>query len=179
MSANQVITNSDPYTKTSSCAFWIEKEDGSYKWQTTKTTKKFNQVLGEWLTESEEVSEQTPTELGLIREATVNILVLKEYPSMDELDGKIRVWFKIPATFKIPNTQGDNLYFRHSEGRLFLINCYPSMPQACEVGFTSCENYSYKEGKAVKLTIKQAQELAKTTKYVYSKQINGEYVTVV
>jgi hypothetical protein len=176
---NQIIAKDDPYTKVSSWAFWVQKEDGSYKWQTTKITKKFNQVLGEWLTESEEITEQSPEEIGLVREATVNVLVLKTYPSMDDINGEIKIWFRIPVTFKIPSTQGDNIWLKHDNGRLFLINCYPECPQAMEVAFCSCENYSYREGRAVRLTLKQAQELSKTTKLVFSKQINGEFVKVV
>ncbi len=175
---NQTNVKNDPYTKVTTFGEWVNSDSG-YKWRTKKFTRRYIANLGIWQDESEEVKEQSPEEIGLVRSANINILYLKEIESLDSIDGKIRTWFKVPVQVKINPNMENNLWLKHSEGRLFLINCDPDLPQAIEIGLQNCENYTTKEGKAVKLTPKQAQELAKTTHYVFQRKINNEYVYTV
>jgi hypothetical protein len=168
--------NKDMLTKVSTFGGWIQKEDG-YKWELKRIVRKWNIALGQWLDDSEEIIEQSPEEIGLVRETTVNVLFLKEIPSMDELDGKIKIWFLIPHKFSINKNQGMNLWLRHDNGKLFLLDVHYG--QCLEIPFENNANITMKKLKAVRLTVEKAKALAKSTKYVYTKEINGEYVTTV
>jgi len=169
--------NKDMLTKVSTFGGWIQKDDGSYKWELKRITRKYNQYLGSWLDDSEEITEQSPEEIGLLRETIVNVLFLKEYPSMDELDGKIKIWFLIPHKFSINKNDGMNLWLRHDNGKLFLLDVHHG--QCLEVPFENNANLTMKKQKPIRLTVEKAKALAKMTKYVYTKEINGEYVTTV
>lgn len=182
MSDNQTNNNSptkNPLEKIVSFGSWAYNNNQEIVWRTKKTLRRYSTIFGNWEDIEETTTEQKPEDIGLVRSANINILYLKEIESLDTLEGKRRIWFRIPVLVRINPNMENNLWLKHSDGRLFLINCDPDLPQAIEIGFQNSENYSIKEGHAVKLTLKQAQELAKTTHYCFSRKINGEYVTVV
>jgi hypothetical protein len=107
---------------------------------------------------------------------------MKEYPSRENFDEVERVWFKMPITFTVNSNQTSNLMLKHCEGKLFITSIDPDCLMTMPVGFTSNDNLSVKNGKAVKCEPSEALQIYRETgsKYVFSKTMaDGSFAVTV
>ncbi len=145
---------------------WIRKNDGSYRW----TEKDLSDVI---------ISEKTPQEAGLTREAIITVLFMKEFPSRDEIDEIERVWFSQEIEIKVKSDQSQNIWLLADNGRLYLKDIADS-GSCMPIVFESTPNYTMRKlGKAQKIDAEEAMEIAKTSRYIFSKMIGENYAVTV
>jgi hypothetical protein len=171
---NQKAT-ADPYTKTSRFGSWKRKPDNSIVWEEIKTVEKFNLHLKAWLPEPQTIIEFTPESMGLSRNAVIDIIFIKSYPSREDFDETENVIFHTQYQYQIRNDQTENIMLKKSEGKLFCISIDPEFGMCAAVGFESNENYSIKKTKPVRIDPAKGKEIAKTTKYIFAKQLGEDF----
>jgi hypothetical protein len=170
----------DPYTKVTKIGTWIKHHDGSYAWQITEIKSVWNFDLRTFIEQEPTVTEKTPEEMGLTRQATITVLFLKEYPSRETFDEVERVWFKMPITFTVNSSQGSNLMLKLCEKRLFVTSIDPDCLMTMQVAFESNENLTVKKGKPIRVTNEEATEIAKKTSYIFAKLMaDGSFAVTV
>jgi hypothetical protein len=176
----------EKYDKTAKFASFEKRNDGSYYYKETIVTTGYDPILG-WHKISEIVNEKDLTDpsVGLSRTATINVIFKREYEDTNEWNGKKIVWFKQQMVYSMRPDMSMNLWFKHSDGRLF-IKDVDGEGFCMEIAIgDSTSNYVCKASRPVKVeSIAELQELALTTHYRYNKvESSGEtienYITTV
>jgi len=184
METKTKIKKQNKYEKKYSFAHWIKKNDGTYRWQITTTTKKFDRILKEWTVDSDVITEKTPSEMGLVRQFEINILFAKEIPNTEEFNSFSKVFFHQKAHYQLRSDMGENVWLKYDSGLLFILDIDPhgGSGGCCEeVGIgVSNGNYICKVSKPQKVSAEQAVEIQKQThtKYIYNKiESSGSEIT--
>jgi hypothetical protein len=164
---------------------WVKTDQG-YKWRVETQLERFDKTFHSWEKDGQPiVTLLSPESQGLTKNARVDILFLHEVSSQDDFEQTVKTWQKVTYEYAVKPDQGANIWLKKSKdassiGRLYLLSIDPDYCCSIEVSlYEGTENYSLKKGKPVKISPAEAMELSKTTKYIFSKQINGEFVTTV
>ena len=173
------MAESNRYEKKSVLGSWIATSNG-YRYQETTIRYEWDRTLGCFVKASEDTILKEPSEAGLCRSASINVLFCKEYEDLNSWNGKKAVWFKQSMTYQIRNDQTENIWLMAHEGKLY-IRDLANQGMLTEVALgESTANYVCKAaGKPVKVeSLEEAQELAKTTKYVFNRiESDGKDIT--
>jgi hypothetical protein len=166
---------SNPYERTCRMGSWKRKPDNSIVWEEIKKVEKFNLDLKTWLAEPEIITEYTPESMGLSRSAVIDIIFIKSYPSRENFDETENVIFHTQYQYQIQSDQTENIMLKKSEGKLFCVSIDPEFGMCAAVGFESNGNYTIKKGKPVRIDQAKGKEIAKTTKYIFAKQLGEDF----
>lgn len=96
----------------------------------------------------------------------------------NEFDNTLKNWFHIVYQYEVNKNQ-ENIWLRKSTdalsiGKLYVLSIEPDYQCSEECGFDSNENYTVHKGKPERVKTEQAAKIAKTSKLIFGKLIDGD-----
>jgi hypothetical protein len=175
----------DPYSRITTFGSWEFDESGEIVWKKRTVRRVFNLTLHDWIASPEIIEFEKPETQGLKKEVSTCFIFKKEIPNLEEFGDVKTIGYRQNVSFKVNSNQGDNIWLRECEGKVYLLNIFPDNPQCIEAPHESTENVSFKYlGKPTKISIEEIRKIIKSgNKYLYGRVIglgsNLEYLTVV
>jgi hypothetical protein len=139
---------------------WKKKEDGSIVFECTDTTTK-------------NVTELTPEEMGLTKQAEFDVFFMKEVENPDEFEIKTKTFFVQHMTLKIREPIS-NLYLKLSDDRkYYVLDILHGMCLLCAFESDSTLEVTKSKPKKVSLEIVKEAMHDKTKPFYYFGRVEG------